>query len=108
MENYQEYQLSYEEFKKYAEMNKNHLQQYLFENLIPRPEAQKITDQSDNAFGQSVKTGVLLPFFFTEMNGRRQHILFLKEDLERYAKRKRKINLPPERLDKTAENPEEE
>lgn len=98
MRNCEEYQLSYDEFKKICAANKNHFQRYLYENLISRPEAKKITNQSDSAFGQSVKIGVLRPFFYTETNSRRQNVLFLKEELEQYAQRKRMINLPTEKI----------
>lgn len=81
--------MDYESFEQLLKENKHHLQQYLAENLLPNYEAMELTGQSINAFNQSVKLGYVLPFYWCEKNGRKQYMLFMREDLIYYKKRKR-------------------
>lgn len=65
-----------------------HIRQWINDNLVMQQEAMKITGQKKDAFNMSVKTGNLLPF--VEFGTKRIIRLYLKSDLEKYAKNKRK------------------
>lgn len=68
-------------------MNKNRIKEWMEENLVPLYEAHKFTDQSIYGFRQSVKTDHVKPFY-QHVEGQKRTLLFLKEDLEKYRKRK--------------------
>lgn len=72
--------------------NPGYLKEYLQVNLLDRTQAASITNQSQNAFDQSVKLNMVKPFFERKRNGRSQYKLYLKSDLEEYRKKKRNIN----------------
>ena len=60
------------------------LQLWMEDNLFGRDSACQITDQSPRAFTQSVATNKIIPFFESQ-----RVKLYLKSDLEFYAKNKR-------------------
>lgn len=69
-----------------ALMENKELQDWMYENLLTRQEAMKITKQSKPAFDQSIRTGLIQPFF--PKGEQRQMIrLYLKQDIEAYAAR---------------------
>lgn len=68
-------------------MNKNEIKKWIEENLIMQDEARRITGQSVSAFNQSVATGKIEPF--VEFGEARKTRLYLRSDLEEYAKNKR-------------------
>jgi hypothetical protein len=68
-------------------MNKEEIKKWIEENLIMQDEARQITGQSVSAFNQSVATGKITPF--VEFGEARKTRLYLKADLEEYAKTKR-------------------
>ena len=65
------------------------LKQFMNDNLVNQQEAIKITHQSKTAFSQSLTTGKIKPFFETEGKGPAKVRLYLRSDLEEYAKNKR-------------------
>ena len=69
-------------------MNEESIKGWINDNLIMQDEARAITDQSVSAFNQSVATGRIKPF--VEFGGKRKTRLYLKRDLEEYAKNKRR------------------
>ncbi|WP_143804678.1 hypothetical protein [Paraliobacillus ryukyuensis] len=58
---------------------------FIDKNLLTKQEAMKITEQSLTAFNQAVNTGKLSPFY-DHGEGRSRVRLYLKEDVENYAK----------------------
>lgn len=68
-------------------MNKDNIKQWIKDNLVMQYEAREITNQSASAFNQSVATGQIKPFI--EFGKVRKTRLYLKADLEEYAKNKR-------------------
>lgn len=66
------------------------LQTFLYDNLLTKTEAAKVTGQSINAFSQAVKYGVIKPFFESEGSTSSKVRLYLKSDLEEYRNRKQK------------------
>lgn len=69
-------------------MNNEEIKKWIEDNLVMRDEAQRITEQSDTAFGQSVSTGRIIPF--VEFGDKRKTRLYLRDDLERYKQNKKK------------------
>jgi len=70
--------MSHEEIKKWIE-----------ENLVDREEGRKITEQTPVAFTQATQAKVIIPFFHIG-EGRTKKSLYLKSELEIYAKNKQK------------------
>lgn len=78
----------------------NDLQKWCNENLLNRTEAMAITNQSYAAFAQSVYTKQLVPFIEKKGETPAGTVkLFLKEDVEAYAKKikRRQVNQPKKR-----------
>lgn len=71
-------------------MNNEQIKKWIEDNLCTREVARSITGQSDSAFGQSLATGRISPFVELE-SGKRVVRLYLRSDLEDYAKNKRKL-----------------
>lgn len=69
-------------------MNNAEIKRWIEENLVMQDEARAITSQSVSAFNQSVATGRVTPF--VEFGEQRKTRLYLREELEHYAKNKRK------------------
>lgn len=69
-------------------MNKDQIKKWIKENLVIQDEARKITNQSVSAFNQSVQTGRIHPF--VEFGEARKTRLYLRSELEEYAKNKKK------------------
>lgn len=65
-------------------MNKEDYKHWIEENLLTPKEAMIITGQSRTAFNQSVATGRIKPFINKDTIR-----LFLKSDIEEYAKTKK-------------------
>ncbi|WP_201319123.1 hypothetical protein [Paenibacillus sp. EPM92] len=68
-------------------MNKEDIKRWIQDNLVMQDEARAITGQSTSGFNQSVATGRILPFI--EFGDVRKTRLYLRDDLEQYAKNKR-------------------
>lgn len=68
-------------------MNKEEMKKWIEENLIMQDAARAITGQSVTGFNQSVSTGKIIPF--VEFGEVRKTRLYLKADLEEYAKNKK-------------------
>lgn len=68
-------------------MNNEEIKQWIKDNLVMQEEARAITGQSISAFNQSVQNGKLQPF--VEYGEARKTRLYLRADLEEYAKNKR-------------------
>ncbi|BCJ86436.1 hypothetical protein [Effusibacillus dendaii] len=68
-------------------MNKDEIKKWIKDNLVMQDKARTITGQSVSAFNQSVATGGIVPF--VEFGYARKTRLYLREDLEEYAKNKR-------------------
>lgn len=68
-------------------MNNDQIKQWIHDNLVMQEEAIKITKQSKPGFNQSVQSGAIKPF--VEYGTNRKIRLYLKSDLEEYAKTKR-------------------
>ncbi|MGM0220084.1 hypothetical protein [Enterococcus sp. AZ126] len=66
--------------------------EFLKENVLTKNEAILITDQTSVAFNQSVLMGHIHPIFETEGKGPAKVKLYLKSQLEEYAKTKKQIN----------------
>ena len=69
-------------------MNTEEIKNWIYENLVIQDEGIKITGQSTSGFNQSVRTGMIKPF--VEFGEKRKTRLYLRSDLEEYAKTKRK------------------
>jgi len=69
-------------------MDNEQIKQWIMNNLCTREVARGITGQSDSAFGQSLATGRISPFVELE-SGKRVVRLYLRSDLEKYAKAKK-------------------
>lgn len=65
-------------------MNNEDIKDWIENNLVMQSEAFEITGQSKTAFNQSVSTGRVIPF--VEFGEVRKTRLYLKSDLEKYAK----------------------
>lgn len=70
-------------------MKKEDIKQWISDNLVMQDEARSITGQSVSAFNQSVSTGKLAAF--VEFGEVRKTRLYLRSDVEDYAKNKRVI-----------------
>lgn len=68
-------------------MKIDEIKQWIEDNLIMQDEARKITGQSVSAFNQSVATGRIKPF--VEFGSARKTRLYLKSDIEEYARTKK-------------------
>lgn len=66
--------------------------QFLHKNLLTKSEAMVITDQTSVAFNQSVQLRQLNPIFESEGKGPAKVKLYLRSQVEDYAKNKRQIN----------------
>lgn len=75
---------------KRSELNK--IKKFMHENLLTKQEAAKITDQSQQAFLNSVNQGFIEPFFETDGKGPGKVRLYLRSDIENYAAHKKTIN----------------
>lgn len=71
-------------------MNNNEIKDWIKNNLIMQDEARSITGQSVSGFNQSVATGRIKPF--VEFGKARKTRLYLKADIEEYAKNKKTNN----------------
>lgn len=69
-------------------MNVQEIKEWIEENLVMQDEARKITGQSISAFNQSIQTGRIKPF--VEFGETRKTRLYLRSELEEYAKNKKK------------------
>ncbi|EMF0536472.1 hypothetical protein H6231_002831 [Enterococcus hirae] len=81
-----------DDFYKILNDNPELLKKYLDDNLLTKDEASIITNQSEGAFNQSVRTNIIQPFFSKEKNGRTVFKLYLKTEMIDYRKTKRNIN----------------
>jgi hypothetical protein len=68
-------------------MDKEKIRRWIQDNLVMQDEARRITGQSVSGFNQSVQTGRIIPF--VEFGDARKTRLYLRSDLEEYAKNKR-------------------
>ncbi|MGC4378426.1 hypothetical protein WD019_16095 [Fictibacillus sp. Mic-4] len=68
-------------------MNSQEIKKWIKNNLVMQEEARQITGQSVSAFNQSVATGKIIPFI--EFGESRKTRLYLKADLEEYARKKK-------------------
>jgi len=68
-------------------VKRDEIKKWIEENLVMQDEARKITGQSVSGFNQSVQTGRIIPF--VEFGDARKTRLYLRSDLEEYAKNKR-------------------
>jgi len=69
-------------------MNNDQVKNWIENNLVMQDEARTITGQSVSGFNQSVTAGSIKPF--VEFGEQRKTRLYLRSDLEKYAKTKRK------------------
>lgn len=69
-------------------MNKEEIKKWIEENLVMQDEARTITGQSVSGFNQSVANRNIIPF--VEFGTTRKTRLYLRSDLEEYAKNKKK------------------
>lgn len=67
-------------------MDKEEIRKFIDENLLTKKEAMKITGQGLPAFNQAISTNALKPFY-DHGEGRSRVRLYLKSDVEEYAKR---------------------
>ena len=70
--------------------NLDQLKEFMENNLLKKQDAMKITEQTATAFQQSEQTGKIKPFFETDGKGPAKIKLYLKSDMEEYARNKRK------------------
>lgn len=70
-------------------MDKKEIQKWMYSNLLTKEQSRDITKQSAVAFTQSVNLGHVTPFFETDGKGPAKVRLYLKDDIETYAKNKR-------------------
>ncbi|OTN84042.1 hypothetical protein A5819_003592 [Enterococcus sp. 7E2_DIV0204] len=73
-------------------LDKQNVQEYLQRYTVDKTEGAKITGQSQGGFDQSVKLGLIIPFFEIKHGQRATIRLYHIEDLKEYAKTKRQIN----------------
>lgn len=71
---------------------KKELANWLSHHLVSKEIGAQITGQTTNAFNQAVKLGHIIPFYETEGKGPAKVKLYLREDLEEYASKKRTYN----------------
>ncbi len=70
-------------------MNKETARKWIKNNLCMQDEAREITSQSVSGFNQSVSAGKIEPF--VEFGETRKTRLYLRSELEEYAKNKKKL-----------------
>lgn len=70
------------------------LQEWLSVNLLTKQKSPAVTGQSIHGFHQSVTLGLVKPFYEVPGKGAAHVRLYLRSDLEEYAKTKRQINKP--------------
>lgn len=70
-----------------ALMTQDMIREWIQANLVMQDEARKITGQSVPAFNQSVRENWIMPF--VEFGEKRKTRLYLRSELEEYAKNKR-------------------
>ena len=75
---------------KQSELNK--IKMFMYDNLLTKQEASKITNQSQQAFLNAVNEGFIEPFFETNGKGPGKVRLYLRSDIENYASHKKMIN----------------
>lgn len=68
-------------------MNNEDIKKWIKENLVMQDEARQITGQSVSGFNQSVATGQIVAF--VEFGEARKTRLYLRSEIEEYAKKKR-------------------
>lgn len=68
-------------------MNREEIKKWIKDNLVMQDEAMDITGQSVSGFNQSVATGRIVPF--VEFGEARKTRLYLRSDLEDYARTKK-------------------
>jgi len=69
-------------------MTHEQMKQWVRNNLLMQEEAMIITNQSSSGFNQSVRAGWIKPF--VEYGSNRKIRLYLKSDMEEYARIKRR------------------
>jgi hypothetical protein len=69
-------------------MDTEEVKKWIMDNLVMQDQAREITEQSVTAFNQSVQTGKIEPF--VEFGELRKTRLYLRSDLEKYLKNKKK------------------
>lgn len=69
--------------------NLDQLHAYMCDNLLSKQQAMLITKQSATAFQQAERTGMFHPFFETPGKTSAKVKLYLRSDIEEYAKNKR-------------------
>lgn len=70
-------------------MTHEEIKKWISENLLTKEQARQITKQSAGAFNQSVNLGRIKPFFESNGEGVQKVRLYLKKEIEDYAKNKR-------------------
>lgn len=71
---------------------KKEFSKWLADHLVSKEIGAQITGQTTNAFNQSVKLGQITPFYETNGKGPAKVKLYLREELEEYARTKRTYN----------------
>lgn len=71
-------------------MNNEKIKKWIKENLVMREEAAEITGQSKPAFAQSLATGRIT--HFVEFGSKRTTKLYLRSEMEEYARTKKEKN----------------
>lgn len=74
------------------EQDLEEFKEFLKENVLTKNEAMIITDQKSVAFNQAVATRQIQPIYESEGKGPAKVKLYLKSELEEYARIKRQIN----------------
>jgi len=69
-------------------MNNEEIKKWIEDNLVMREEAAEITGQSNSGFGQSLAARTIT--HFVEFGTKRKTKLYLRSELEEYARNKRK------------------
>lgn len=75
-------------------MDNNEIKNWIKNNLVMQSEARLITNQSITAFNQSVEAKKIKPFI--EFGEARKTRLYLRSELEEYAKNKREPRIKKE------------
>lgn len=74
---------------KMSQLNPDLVHKWLIANTVDKNGGAKITGQTPNAFLQSVKLGYIKPYYDNGEKGAASIRLYLKSDLEEYARIKR-------------------
>ena len=69
--------------------NLEQLHKFMTDNLLSKQQAMQITNQSAQAFLQAERTGMFKPFFETPGKTSAKVKLYLRSDIEEYARNKR-------------------